>query len=146
MARKTARKRAVAKRPNGRPPKYDDSMPEKLVEFYLACAGNRSTDPSVPILKETFNRMPTFTGFAMSVCVTPRTLYNWAEKYEPFAEAMAHCNAIQDDMLQQFSLNGIWNPSMATFVLQAKHKWKKTDVVETNANIHLSFDSQDEDA
>jgi hypothetical protein len=145
--RKPVRKRApIGKKPNGRPPKYDDDMPQALVDYYFACAGSRSTDPSVPVLKETFNRLPTFTGFAMHVGVTPRTLYNWSEKYPLFREAMDQCNAIQDDMLQQFSLNGVWNPSMATFVLQAKHNWVKTDRVDTNTNIHLSFDSQDEDA
>jgi hypothetical protein len=146
MARKIGRQKAPVVKRNGRPPKYDDSMPEKLVDFYLACAGSRSTDPSVPVLKETFNRMPTFVGFAMSVSVTPRTLYNWSDKYPLFQEAMDHCNAIQDDMLQQFSLNGIWNPSMASFVLKAKHAWVDKQTIDTNTNIHLSFDSQDEDA
>lgn len=145
--RKTVRKKA-SKTPklNGRPTKYTADMPSRLVDFFHSCAGSRSTDPSVPVLKETFNRMPTLTGFAISVGVTTRTLYNWAEKHTEFQESMDYCNAVQDDMLQQFALNGIWNPSMASFVLKAKHAWEDKKTIDTNSNIYLSFDSQDEDA
>jgi hypothetical protein len=121
-------------------------MPQAVVDFYLSCAGSRTTDPSVVVLKETFTRLPTFTGFAISVGVTQRTIYNWAAKYPEFQDAMDYCNAVQDDMLQQFALNGVWNPSMASFVLKAKHAWVDKQVIETHGNVTLYFDDVDKDA
>jgi hypothetical protein len=120
-------------------------MPQKLVDFYLSCAG-RTTGRSVPVLRESFTRMPSFVGFAMETGVETRTIHNWGDAHPEFREAMDYCNSVAADMVQQFALNNVWSPSMAQFTLKANFGFEDKQIVETTGNVTLHFDDVDKDA
>jgi hypothetical protein len=137
--------RKSAKNPVGRPTKYDATLPDKLIAFYAAKL-QLTEDKSVPVLREIGVDLPTLGAFARDIGVCPRTLSNWANSHEDFADAINLANAIQEDMLEQMTLKGVWVPSMAMFSLKYRHGWQDKVTIDTNAQVHLHFDEQDSKA
>jgi hypothetical protein len=127
----------------GRPTKYTNGCPVALVE-YFSVAANITEGKSVPVLKETFAKMPTITGFAQSIGVSPRTIYNWADQYPEFKEALTWANAIGADMLLQLSLNNVYSPSMAQFTLKVNHGIG-TDI-DDGVTVRIVLDDLQKDA
>jgi hypothetical protein len=140
-ARKKTRGKAAPKKhaKAGQPTKYTDKMPEALVEYFLTCAETRPS-VSVPVLKETFTVMPTMVGFAKKVGVTTRTLLNWREAHDEFEQAYDYAMSIVADMIQQFSINNVWSPSMSVFMLKANHGMQDRIEISTDSTIHIVLD------
>jgi hypothetical protein len=138
--RKTRRKAEPKKRAKaGQPTKYTSKMPQALIDYFLTCAETRP-GVGVPVLKETFTIMPTLTGFAKKVGVTTRTLANWKDKHEAFEEAYQYSMAIAADMIQQFSINNVWSPSMSVFLLKSNHGLQDKTVIEHGGPITIILD------
>jgi hypothetical protein len=146
-ARKTKAKKAVVPKTLGRPTKYTNACPAALVTFFSEAAhlkADRNGVVSVPVLKETFTRMPTVTGFAQSIGVSVRTVYNWADQYPEFKEALEWANSISADMLLQLSLNNVYSPSMAQFTLKVNHGIG-TDI-DDGVTVRIVLDDLQKDA
>jgi hypothetical protein len=139
------RRTATPKRPVGRPTKYSAAVPQLLVDHFA----DRLLDTegrSVPFLREIGVDLPTLGSFAREIEVSIRTIHNWKDAHEEFAEACESAQRIQEDMLESMTLKGVWVPSMAMFSLKYRHGWIDKTVVDTNTNITLNFDEVDKDA
>ena len=129
----------------GRPSKYTNACPAALVE-YFSKAANITEGKSIPVLKETFAKMPTVTGFATSIGVSVRTIYNWSEQYPEFKEALEWANSISADMLLQLSLNNVWSPSMAQFTLKVNHGMVEPKIEIDHGTVRIILDDLQKDA
>ena len=132
------RRRKPAKKANGRPSKYTARMPGLILDYFETCADTQGK--SVPMLKECVNTLPTLSGFARTINVTPRTLNNWAKAHPEFDEAKEHCMAIAADMVSQLALNNIYSPSISMFLLKASYGIQDKQVVEATGQVTIVFD------
>lgn len=133
------------KKPVGQPTKYDATLPARLIEFYNAKV-KITEGYTVAYLKDQGVDLPTLGAFARDIGVCPRTLSNWASSHEEFSDAVNLCNSMQEDMLVQMTLKGVWVPSMAMFSLKFRHGWQDTVTIDSKQVVHLHFDAQDKDA
>lgn len=63
---------------------------------------------------------PTFTKFARSLGVTARTLRNWRDENPEFAEAMEFASEMQDDILDERGLIGVYDGRTAMKIRELK--------------------------
>ena len=113
----------------GRPIKYKKENPEKLVKFF---SGPPYTDKVLPHYdvktgkvkwkdyKRFANKLPTLVGFAKSIKVSIRAVYNWTEEnretyQEEFMHAFTQAKLLQKDFLIQNGLQGLYNPIFSKF-------------------------------
>ena len=114
--------------------KYKDEYCDKMYEYF--------TDP---INRPTV--YPTFGGFALSIGVLPRTLYNWCEQYPQFAEVFDACKEMQVENLVDGGLRKVYDPTFSRFIASAMHGMReKTEHKvegEHEVNINISvFDDE----
>lgn len=94
----------------GAPRKYKSEYPQMMIDYFLDYVESKR------------GGIPEFLEFALSIGVTSRTLSNWKNEYEEFAEAYALCNEIQEWYLERMGLTGANNPRMTQFLLSVKHQ------------------------
>lgn len=108
--------------PAGRPTKYTEEMPKKLLEFFdrplfeiiktkqLIKGRLVEVDERVPA------RLPTLERFAFEAGVHYDTLNEWSKVHPEFSEAYSTAKRLQKDMLMQNGLNGSYNAGYATYL------------------------------
>lgn len=72
---------------------------------------------------------PTFQGFATTINTTVKTLLDWKEKYPEFGEAYARAKDIQESILVENGIQGLYNAGFCQFI--AKNTFGYKDKVET---------------
>ena len=104
----------------GAPEKYKEEFCEDIIYYF-----------------ENFVGFPTLEHFAVNECkVTPKTLYNWMDKYPKFLQAVEKAQALQKHQLIQGAFSGEYNSTFSIFF--AKHNCGMKDKVE---NEHTGLDA-----
>jgi len=116
------------KHAGGRPTKYKPEYCEKLIEFFDIEPWEERKIPhykngevvwtDIKILPV---RMPTLRGFAKSIDISIRAIYNWVDLksktyQEEFMHAFAHAKEIRKDWLVDVGLSGSAPPASFKFV------------------------------
>lgn len=89
-------------------------------------------------VQQTYATMPTFQGFAGSIGVSTKVLYDWQNRHAPFSEACARARDIQEQWFIAGLNTGIMNPTGAIFVAKNILKWRDRTEVETVTRVEDS--------
>ena len=132
-----------AKKPTkiGRPTKYTDEMPAKMLEFFDQPLTYVTTEQKmsasgvvmdIEVVKAT--PMPTFEGFALTLMVCTDTLKEWRDVHKLFSATYKLCKGIQKNFLMNHGMSGQYNSNFAKFVAI-----NCTDMVDTQ---HVKQESE----
>ena len=80
---------------------------------------------------QTYAMMPTFQGFAGSISVSTKVLYDWQGRHATFSEACARARDIQEQWFIAGLNTGGMNPTGGIFVSKNILKWRDKTEVET---------------
>ena len=107
----------------GRPTRYTEDMPDKLLEFFdvpldrVVKVQNATASGKVVESEITKpNRLPTVEGFCAHHKMSKRTFHDWVQKYPSFAHALGKCKQLQMNHLIQHSLEGTYHAGFAKFL------------------------------
>ena len=138
--------------PIGRPTKYTDDLPEKLLKFFNVEL-DREVLKEVPgkdgviMLSETKpNRLPTVEGFCREIQIAKSTFHDWRRKYPDFSNALGKCKQMQMNHLIQHALEGSYNSGFAKFLAMniSEYRDKVEDSRDNTSNV-VQIQKQDED-
>jgi len=75
-------------------------------------------------LADCVDRPPTANGLANHLGVTKRALYDWKYRYPKFAPVLERLNCLQETMLLDKGLAGVWDSHIVKLML-GKHGYKR---------------------
>ena len=109
----------------GRPTDYRPEFVDKASEYIRSCEDviDRKND----IAKV---QLPTIEGFALHLDVNKTTLYEWANKYPEFSNALEKIKEEQRTRLLNQGLAGNYNSTIAKLVLSANHGMSEKTIQE----------------
>ena len=93
----------------------------------------------LPIVIKVPLPLPTFAAWAAKIKVSPKTILGWANQFDDFGSAVEICKAMQENMLFNNGLQGLYNPSVTIFGLKNLAGW--TDKIESKVEANLTMDS-----
>jgi hypothetical protein len=138
------------KNPVGRPSKYTDEMPQKLMDFFNVpldreVAREIPTKDGVTTIIETKpGRLPTVEGFCASIPISKSTFHDWVKANPEFRNALGKCKQMQMQHLITHALEGTYNANFAKFLAQNISEYRdKIETVNENKNIEIKIDSDD---
>ena len=108
--------------PGGRPTKYKKRFCTDIIDFF-DIEPFREATKTIMTAKGSFieeavqlpNKLPTITGFARTIGVSRKTLYNWADDHEEFLHAIEQAQELQEEIWSQNSLLGYYNSNFSKF-------------------------------
>lgn len=128
----------------GRPTKYRESLIGAVDDYLKICVdeynefhrvrGDRTNayDRLVKV------NLPTMEGFSIYLDVHLDSLYEWADKYPKFSEALDKILKLQKERLTKGALSGEYNPTIAKLMLSSNHGMReKSDVTTGGKPIPL---------
>ncbi len=125
----------------GRPTLYEDTMPEKVLEYLKECEDEwveyhktrgEKSDSYERILKV---NLPSREGFARYIGVVVNTLKAWGEDHKDFLTALSIIDQEQKLKLLEGGLSGNYNPIISKLGLSANHGMRDKSEVETDLKI-----------
>lgn len=142
----------MSKKKTGRPTKYTDDMPERLLAFFAI--DEAYTEKPVEGGKSHFTpaRFPTLARFAAENGVTRETLWAWAtEKDESgeltklaFSNAYARAKEYQEALLVEGGMVGAYQPTFANFAAKNILGWTdRQDLSHTSPDGSMSPQKQE---
>jgi len=108
--------------PAGRPTKYNDDMPQSLIDFFdrdmhrVEIEEVASQGQAVTVQKIKPNWFPTFERWCAEQSITQKTMLNWTTQHPEFLQAYGIAKQKQKDFLLQHGLSGAYNSGFAKFV------------------------------
>lgn len=96
------------------------------------------SDDNREAVAQTYASMPTFQGFAGSIGVSTKVLYDWQGRHASFGEACARARDIQEQWFIAGLNTGGINPTGGIFVSKNILKWKDKSEVETVSRVEDS--------
>ncbi len=79
--------------------------------------------------------LPQFSKWARKIGVEEKTIYNWKSEYPEFLQSFDTCLAIQRELLQDFSLKGLYNPTIAKMILNVNHDMVEKKITQHSGSI-----------
>lgn len=121
----------VVKRGVGRPTRYDDSLVEKLTNYfdvdphdYISHNFTTAGKSNYQIMTKS---MPSIMGFCREVGITSATLHDWVDKHKEFAAAYAHARQLYEKMIVDIGI--ATNSTFAVFMLKCNFGWRDNEEV-----------------
>lgn len=135
------------KHAGGRPTKYTENMPERVLEYLKECQDEYDEFHKTRGEKsDSFERvltvkLPTTYGFAKFIGVDETTIYEWEKNHPLFSQSLDKIKAEQRQRLLQKGLSGEYNPVIAKLILSANHDMReKSDMTTDGKAFSISFD------
>jgi hypothetical protein len=133
----------------GRPTKYSEEIQTKAEEYLSKCnfeldefhktRGERS-DSYERIAKF---KLPSMAGLALHLKVNKSTLHEWRDANEEFSVTLDELMQLQEEMITEGSMNGVFNPTISKLLLMSNHGHKeKTDIDHTSGGEPLQITSE----
>ena len=91
------------------------------------------------------NDLPTIIGFCCKIGISKQTFYNWTDKHKPFFDAYTHIRDIQEAILIQNGLRGLYNSNFTTFIMKNNFGYKDKQDVELGGNVNIETVMYDEE-
>lgn len=121
----------------GRPTKYKDDMPERLIKFFNIPETKKSGGKTVA------EEYPMVIDFCLQEDICNDTFFEWVKQHKDFSDAYSKVKKIQEKFLVKNSIQNRYNPYFAQFVLMNNHGWVKQEKIEqTVQNITISDDER----
>lgn len=105
---------------DGRPSKYTDDIPSKVVDYIKWCEENKS--------------LPKRAGFALYIGVSKVTLLSWAQEHEQLLNALAELDTFQEEQLIDGSLFNKMNSVIAKLLL-TNHGYSDKSEVKNEVDV-----------
>lgn len=118
------------KRGRGRPSKYTEDMPEKLIKYFSAepyFDSEKEIATSKGVVTVTIQEasdFPTLAGFAIECEVDRDTLKEWAKVHKDFSAAYKRAKEYQERFLTVNAMKGLINPTFAIFTAKNVLGWR----------------------
>ena len=123
------------KKHRGRPTKYTEEMPDKVIEYINQCVDKlekvAKTEGSSTVTYDLRLKVniPTVEGLATFLDVNKTTIYEWEEKHKKFSNALEKLRMAQHDQIVSNGLGGTYNSTIAKLMLMNNFGYKeKSDV------------------
>jgi hypothetical protein len=114
----------------GRPTKYTEEMPQRLVDFF-----NKDVFSGTKV-----NALPLFEKFAWEQGITMNTLYSWTQANPVFLGAYELCRQKQKEMLIEGGMLGAYKENFTKFICTNMTDLKEKTVTEnTNKEIKITY-------
>ena len=136
---RTASKKKFASRKGnrGRPTKYSDDLPERLIEYFDVEAFTAEATDSGKVAM-TPAKFPTMARFAARVGISRNTLHRWATETDEngdllkpeFCDAYKRAQDLQEAMLIEGGMAGAFQPSFAIFTAKNVLGWRDKQELE----------------
>jgi uncharacterized Fe-S cluster-containing radical SAM superfamily enzyme len=134
----------------GRPTKYTEDMPEKLIEFFnkplrsMKKVQQATARGVVEIEIEEFVDPPFIESFCAEILICKDTFYRWVKKYPAFSDAFRQAKQIQAKVLLIGSMKGYYNSSISKLILANCTDYKEDKEQGQRSEIKVIIDKQDE--
>lgn len=121
----------MAKRGPKGPSKYYPELAQELIAFYdiphftiktVKIYGKNEYCKEEQV--EVPNSLPHLITFAMKIGVCTDTLYAWGKVYPEFSEALKKCKELNERMLVDNAMRGLYNASFSIFTAKNKFGWR----------------------
>jgi hypothetical protein len=86
--------------PQGPPTKYNDNVPEQLLEYFKEIV-------PIEILGVTYPRINSIEGFSASIGIAKSTFYQWVKIHDDLSNAWERAKDSRADQLYQLTANKI---------------------------------------
>lgn len=133
---------------NGRPSEYSEDV-LRQVDIYLSTCRDRKSKfhKTVGLRSDTYEeritvKLPSVEGFAKFLGVSRKTIYNWSDTYEEFAEKLDEILSEQKIRLISNGLAGMYNPIIAKLILSSNHGMRERVDATTDDKPLPSFSDE----
>lgn len=122
----------------GRPTDYDPSMIQKVDEYLLECTEwweefhKTRGEKSDTYERIAHVKLPMIEGFCEYLDVSKNALYQWAEKYSDFNDALDKIRLKQHNVLADGGVSGRFNPVITKLMLSNNHGYREKSDVTTD--------------
>jgi len=106
----------------GRPTKYTEDIPEKMINFFNRPL-MKAQQVEVPgrngvqmVTEMVANELPTIEGFCCELVISKDTLHQWIKKYPLLSDAYKFAKQAQKNHLIQNGLSGNYNSAFCKFI------------------------------
>ena len=125
------------KGPGGRPTKYRDDMPDRLIKFF-----------NIPEIKKQGGKVvaeeyPMVIDFCLQEDISNDTFFRWVKEHKAFSDAYSKVKKIQEKFLVKNSIQNRYNPYFSQFVLMNNHGWVKSEKVEQTSKVEINIDDDE---
>jgi len=131
-------------RPIGRPTKYTDEMPQRLLDFFsvdldrdITVQNSTASGKVVEVAVSRPNRLPTVEGFCASIPIAKSTFQDWCKAHDTFRVALGKCKVMQMNHLIQHTLEGSYNAGFAKFLAMNISEYRDKVEIETSSEIRV---------
>jgi hypothetical protein len=135
----------------GRPTKYTDEMPQRLMDFFNVpqeriVEKEVATATGVKVIRETVaNKLPTVHGFCASIPIAMSTFQDWVAANPEFRATLAKCKQMQTDHLMQKALDGGFHAGFAKFMMMNLTKYREKVEQKQDTEIKVTIQDDDQD-
>lgn len=134
----------------GRPTKYTEDMPEKLIEYFSKPLFRRvmvqqatASGKIVEIEVERPCLPPLIEGFCGHVKIGKNTFYEWVKRYDEFRDAFSQAKVLQAEKLATHSLLSNYNASISKLILANCTDYKEDKEDRQTTEIKVVIDNDD---
>ena len=139
MALATPQPPSPAQKRTGAPTLYRDEYCAMVVEYFASREIPTMQSPdNRESVAQTYATMPTFQGFAGSIGVSTKVLYDWQGRHASFSESCARARDIQEQWFICGLNTGGINPTGGIFVSKNILKWRDKTEIETVSRVEDS--------
>jgi len=126
-----------SKKPNGRPTKYHDKLPEMLIDFF-------SEIGSFTLMGKEYPKIKTKESFCADIKVAKSTFDLWCTKHPNFSGAWSIAKTLQADMIINLSANRIIDPNYGKLLtVNCTGYSDKVEQTIDHKNIQINIDKAD---
>jgi hypothetical protein len=111
--------------PRGRPTKYTEEMPQKLIDFFDRPSriqkevSKVSNGQVINYFEEGPNTLPTVWAFCADIGIHDDTFYEWVKRHKDFSDAYKKAKVFQKKILMDNGLLGGYSTTFSIFVSKA---------------------------
>ena len=134
------------KHPGGRPTDYKPSYCQELIDFFdiphyttkeVITTGKNGFEKVEYV--EVPNSLPHLIHFAKKIGVTYETIRAWGKKYPEFSASLKYVKRLNEAMLMDNALKGLYNPTFSIFTAKNKYGWRDEQHIKGSFTQNLVF-------
>jgi hypothetical protein len=137
-----------AKNKGGRPTKYTDDIPQKLIDFFnrplrtKKIVQQATARGVVDVEIEQFCDPPFIESFCAELLISKQTFYRWVDEKDEFRDAFNTVKPIQAKVLLIGAMQGSYNSSISKLVLAncTDYREKREETESKEIKVVLSDD------
>ncbi len=120
--------------PGGRPPIYNNTFPQKVLDFLALCVDVEVVKKEGKDFTEYKKKvkLPTFQGLSNYLGVNKDTISEWDKKYPEFSVSLDVLLCEQHDRLVNNGLSSDYNSTIAKLILSSNHGYVERKDQTTN--------------